>query len=279
MRWEKEMVHTGRGTFEIFTSGIGAPICVTHNYSEFNESGDAFAEIFTENHKVILVNLRETGDSAKASKPYQLSMIEAVLDLEDIKKELGYDKWTFAGHSTGGMVGILYGVHFPISLTSLILVGSAAREYTRSSSDCIYNSKHPNNFKMNELMDLLKSPTLSDTERLILSIERTKLSLYNPENYDDYFSSNIKKKMSAKRLDFFNRELSIYDVTRQLEGISTETLILCGRYDVQCPVQFSVEMSQLIPNTQLTIFEESNHYPFLEEEMKFKKVVTSFLKT
>lgn len=279
MKWKKEWVHTGRGIFEIFTSGMGTPICVTHNYSEFNEKGDAFAEIFTENHKVILVNLRETGDSAKASQPYQLSIIEAVLDLEGIRKELGFDKWTFAGHSTGGMVGILYGVNFFISLTSLILVGTAAREYTRSSSDCIYNSRHPDNIKMNELMDLLKSPILSDTERIILSIERTKLSLYNPENFDEYFSSNIKKKMSAKRLDFFNRELSIYDITRQLDEISTETLILCGKYDVQCPVEFSVEMSQLIPNTQLTIFDESNHYPFLEEEMKFKEVVTSFLKT
>ncbi|WP_397538503.1 alpha/beta fold hydrolase [Rummeliibacillus pycnus] len=275
MKWIRQYISTERGFFEIFISGEGIPVCITHNYSEFNETGDAFAEKFTDNHKVILVNLRETGNSAKATEPYQLSMIEAVLDLEEIRKELGYKKWSFAGHSTGGMIGVLYGIHFSNSLKSLILVGTSAREYTLSSKDCIYNSKHPKNQRMIELLSLLKSGTLTEIEKEKLTEERTKLSLYNPNKYDEYFSFNIKKEMSTKRLDFFNRELSIYDVTRQLDKITTNTLIICGRYDVQCPIQYSIEMSQLIPNNKLVIFEESNHYPFLEEKEKFKNSILS----
>ncbi|MFJ8260617.1 alpha/beta fold hydrolase [Rummeliibacillus sp. NPDC094406] len=270
MKWIRQYVSTERGVFEIFISGDGSPVCITHNYSEFNETGDAFAETFTDNHKVILVNLRETGNSAKATEPYQLSIIEAVLDLDEIRKELGYNKWSFAGHSTGGMIGVLYGIHFSNSLKSLILVGTSAREYTLSSKDCIYNAKHPKNQRMIELISLLKSGTLTEIEKEKLTEERTKFSLYNPNKYNEYFSFNIKKEMSTKRLDFFNRELSIFDVTRQLDRITTNTLIICGRYDVQCPIQYSIEMSKLIPNNKLVIFEESNHYPFLEEKEKFK---------
>ena len=270
MKWIRQYVSTERGNFEIFISGKGLPVCVTHNYSEFNETGDSFAETFTDNHKVILVNLREAGNSAKAIEPYQMSLIEAVLDLEEIRKVLGYEKWIFAGHSTGGMIGILYGIHFSNSLNSLILVGTSAREYTLSSEDCIYNPDHPKNKRMLELLSFLKVETVSESDKELLTKERTKLSLYNPGNYDEYFSPHIKKNISSKRLDFFNRELSIYDVTRQLEKITTNTLIICGRYDVQCPIQFSVEMSQLIPNNNFIIFEYSNHYPFLEERDKFK---------
>jgi proline iminopeptidase len=275
--WEKEIIETNRGNFEVFISGEGTPICVTHHYTEFNESGDALAQVMRENNKVILVNLREAGNSTKAVEPYQLSLIEAVFDLEEIRKELGYNRWTYVGHSTGGMIGILYGIHFSSSLDSLILVGSAAREYASSSADCIYNEGHPKFQRMQELIELLKLTTLSDEERKKLSKERTQLSLFNPEKYEEYFSSNIIKKMSRKRIDFFAREALIFGVTEQLSKITTKTLIICGRHDVQCPVTFSIEMSKKIHNAFLHIFEQSNHYPFLEEEFEFKRIVKAFL--
>jgi proline iminopeptidase len=204
-------------------------------------------------------------------------MIDAVLDLEEIRNEMGFSSWTFAGHSTGGMIGILYGIHCSSSLSSLILVGTSAREYASSSYQCIYNEGHPEFKRMQELIELLKLPNLSEEDRQRFSKERTQLSLFRPENYERYFSKNIAKKMSAKRMNFFSREALIFDVTRQLSAIRTKTAILCGKHDVQCPVNFSIEMSELIPNAMLHIFEHSNHYPFLEEEFEFNRVILSVL--
>lgn len=123
---------------------------------------------------------------------------------------------------------------------------------------------------MQELIELLKQTNLNDDERKRFSEERTKLSLYKPGNYNKYFSKNIYKKISAKRMNFFSREALIFDVTRQLSKVEARVAVLCGRYDVQCPVGFSIEMSELIPNSYLHIFEQSNHYPFLEEASEFK---------
>lgn len=271
--WRKEIVHTSRGQFEVFVKGEGEPICITHLYSEFNESGDYFADTFTDTNRVYLVNLRNAGHSEKAKNPYELSMIDAVLDLEEIRKSFGFKSWIFAGHSTGGMLGILYGIHFSSFIKKLILVGTSAREYTSSSNQCIYNEEHPKYERMQELMGLLTNRDLSEKERMLLTKERTQLSLFTPENYDTYFSKDITKKISGVRLNFFSREQLIYDVTRQLAKIKSETIILCGRYDVQCPINFSIEMNALIPNSKLYIFEKSNHYPFLEEEMRFKKII------
>lgn len=275
--WKREMIETTRGCFEVFVKGEGEPVCITHHYSEFNESGDYFAETFIENNKVFLVNLKDAGNSDKAENAHDLSMVDAVLDLEEIRKVYGYPTWTFAGHSTGGMIGVLYGIHFSSSLKSLILVGSSAREYSSSSSKCIYNEGHPKFKRMQELMELLKLQSLTGDERNRLSIERTQLSLFKPENSEQYFSKNISKKLSASRLNFFSREQLIFDVTRQLSAVKTKTIILCGRHDVQCPVDFSVEMSELIPAASLNIFEQSNHYPFLEEEFEFKRVIKSVI--
>ncbi|WP_242520465.1 alpha/beta fold hydrolase [Halobacillus kuroshimensis] len=278
VNWERKLLHTARGVFEIFIKGQGDPICVTHHYSEFNQTGDYFAESFTSANKVFLVNLREAGHSDKAKEPYQLSMLESIFDLEAIREKLGFSKWGFAGHSTGGMLGVIYGIYFSERLDFNVIVGAAAREYMTFSKNCIYNSDHPNFHRMQDLNEALKRSDLPSEKSKELKIERTKLSLFAPENYDQLFSLNINKGMSATRMNFFNRELQVYDVTRKLEFISTPTLIICGRHDVQCPLTYSIEMNEGIRNSKLFIFEKSNHYPFLEEAKRFNAVMDLFLK-
>jgi proline iminopeptidase len=90
--WERRILETSRGKFEVFIKGTGVPLCVTHHYSEFNETGDYFAEVFTSSHTVILVNLREAGASERATASYQLSMLETIFDLEAIRERLGFEK-------------------------------------------------------------------------------------------------------------------------------------------------------------------------------------------
>ncbi|UOQ95343.1 alpha/beta hydrolase [Halobacillus shinanisalinarum] len=261
----------------MFVKGSGQPLCVTHLYSEFNDSGDYFAETFTDLHRVYLVNLRETGRSEKAAEPHQLSMFESVLDLEAIRDMLGYKKWGFAGHSTGGMLGVLYSIYFSEHLYFQLIVGAAAREYMTFSDQCIYNENHPDFAFMQSLIEKLKRKDLSETRRKELTIERTKLSLYKPEAYEQLFNDRVHKTMSAVRMNYFVRELPIFDVTHKLQLIDTSVLIMCGKHDVQCPLEYSLEMNEHISGCKLVVFEDSNHYPFLEEPTKFKQAVQQFV--
>lgn len=163
--WERNLLKTSRGVFEVFVKGEGEPLCVTHHYSEFNQTGDYFAEPFTKTNKVFLINLREAGSSEKAIEPYQLSFLDTILDIEAIRIELGFDKWGFAGHSTGGMLGIIYGIYFSNSLKFNVIVGAAAREYMTFSKECIYNPKHSEFNRMQELNETLKRLDLQSKRR------------------------------------------------------------------------------------------------------------------
>lgn len=200
--WEQYLIETSRGTFEVFVKGSGTPLCITHNYSSFNASGDYFANVFIENHRVFLVNLRECGNSVKAQHSYQLGLLETVFDLEAIRVGLGFEKWAYAGHSTGGILGIIYGIYFSESLNFEVIVGAAARDYMTFSKNCIYNNEHPHFEKMQNLFKSIKNENISVEARNELKIERTKLSLFSPNKYEDYFSLNIAKDMSASRLNF-----------------------------------------------------------------------------
>lgn len=274
--WKQLLVETERGRFEVFVKGSGPPLCVTHLYSQFNDSGDYFADVFTKNYTVYLVNLKEAGNTDSVNSPYEFFMFETVFDLESIRETLQIREWLFAGHSTGGMLGCVYGIHASNSLTGLIIVGAAAREYASSSSACIYHVEHPQYELMQQFIERLKDPYLEQNERQKTTEERTKLSLYRPEQYKILFSKPIHKKMAVARMNFFAREILQFDVTKQLSVITTPTLIACGRYDVQCPLSYSEEMASTIPNAKLLVFEESNHYPFLEEERLFELSIKAF---
>ncbi len=276
MTWKQERLDTERGCFEVFRKGSGDPLCVTHHYSEFNSSGDHFADSFTDTHEVFLVNMREAGHSEPAHAPYQLGFLETVFDLEAVRESLGIKRWTFAGHSTGGMIGTVYGMYFSRSLHSLVIVGSAAREFMSESPQCIYHENHPDFRRMQELNITLKGLGLSEEERKSLTRERISFSLHRPERYAALFPAQVTKRISATRMDFFNREIQLFDVTRKLHLIDTPTLIVCGRHDVQCPLLYSEEMRDGIPGAELVVFDESNHYPFLEEKERFRKVMECF---
>ncbi|MEK4580646.1 MULTISPECIES: alpha/beta fold hydrolase [Bacillus] len=273
--WTQQIINTKRGTFEIFTKGNGEPLCITHHYSQFNETGDYFADVFTATHRVLLINLRNAGNSAKANSKKELSMIETVHDLEAIREALQLPTWHFAGHSTGGMLGLLYAITYPNSLQSLVIVGAAASNYTETLF-CIYHPAHPQFHYMQQLIENLKSPHLTNAERKKLSTKRTELSLYKPENYNSYFCKPIQKTMSASRMNAFSCEYPLFDLRKYLPSIHTKTLIICGRHDVQCPIQYSIEMHEGIRNSIFVPFEDSNHYPFLEEASRFTSITQEF---
>lgn len=276
MAWIKKLIQTDRGQFEYFVKGKGDPILVTHLYSEFNETGDLFADSFTSDYQVFLLNLRGCGESEQVSESYQLSMLEAAFDVDAVREALGFNSWAFAGHSTGAILGVIYGIHYADRIRELFLVSGAAREYMSDTASCIYHPENPLFQQMQDYLERLKRTDLPPEERRKVKEARTKLSLYHPENYAQYFDKNVQKQLSAKRLSFFSRELHIFDVTRKLPRITCNTLVICGRYDVQCPLLFSEEIAEFIPHSELVVFDNSNHYPFLEENQRFLNVISEW---
>ena len=134
-------------------------------------------------------------------------MIETIHDLEAIREALQLPTWHFAGHSTGGMLGLLYAITYPKSLQSLVVVGAAASNYTETPF-CIYHPAHPK-FHYMQHHRKFKSPHLTNEGRKELSTERTKLSLYKPENYNSYFCKPIVKQCLLADECFFSRISSI----------------------------------------------------------------------
>ncbi|MFC0301228.1 alpha/beta fold hydrolase [Virgibacillus soli] len=272
--WEQCLIKTERGRFEYFKKGTGDPLCVTHLYSEFNTNGNIFALPFTKHNTVFLVNLRGCGKSDNTSNPHDYSMDTAVKDLEAIRKALGFEKWGFAGHSTGGMLALKYAILAKERLTKIIAGGlCASAEYMRHPKS-IYCKENPNHARVLEIIRLLG---LNDTpleERRALNKEWALMSIYDKSLYNDIVSRANSGKVVSARLDYFSyTELIDFDLRPLLPNVNVPAFIYCGRHDAQCPYVFSREAAMLMPNATMTTFEESNHNPFVEEEKEFERFV------
>ncbi|MGD7043148.1 alpha/beta fold hydrolase [Jeotgalibacillus proteolyticus] len=275
--WEKKQIETVRGEFEIFTAGSEEPLCVTHLYSEFNERGYYFADPFVDSFTVYLVNMKEAGNSSRAEHNEELSMRETAKDLEAIRMALGFDTWSFAGHSTGGMLGLVYAADHTHSLKRLMVGGAAASNKYMNHKDSIYSQKNPENKRLKDIFSILNSPHAAIEEIRLASREWTEMSLHDPSRFEAYFTKPSSGKVVPKRLDYYSyKELPRYDIRHDITQIKTPTLVYCGTYDAQCPLPFSEEIHKLIPGSSFYEFEASNHLPHLEEKNEFKKMIGDF---
>lgn len=276
--WTQHFIDTKRGTFELFVKGSGQPICITHLYSAFNSNGNTFANSFTNEFTVYLVNLRGAGNSVGSVQQDDLSMKESIKDLDSIREALQFDKWSFAGHSTGGMLGLAYAIQIPQSIEKMVIGGAAASKEYMNHPGSIYCKENPHNERLLEIFALINNSKTPPDIRKAVGREWTEMSLYRPEMYEEYFNTPNSGSVVSARLDYYSyTELPSYNLTPYLAIIQIPTIVYCGEHDAQCPHVFSEQIAEDIPNAKLITFTKSNHFPFTEEPEKFTYMVKSLI--
>jgi len=276
--WERQLIETKNGQFEIFVAGEGEPLCITHLYSEFNGNGSVYDSQFTPYRKVFLVNLRGCGQSTDEPVEENYSMQQSVSDLEAVRQALGIETWGFAGHSTGGMLALKYAIVAPESLQFIVAGGlCASSDYMRHPGS-IYCKDNPNNKRILEILALLGDPNSSIEERRAGSKEWSLMSLHKEESFENMLNRPNSGKTVSKRLDYFSyEELPTYDLRPELPNVKTKAFLYSGLYDAQCPHVFTDEAARLMPNATMPTFYESNHFPVVEEEGAFHQFVKESL--
>lgn len=276
--WIQRFIDTTRGTFEMFEKGVGEPLCITHLYSAFDKRGNTFANSFTSDYHVYLINLCGCGNSVKAENENRYSMEESVKDVEAIRCALDIEKWGFAGHSTGGMLSLKYAILTPTSLTKIIAGGASASKEYYSDINSIYCRKNPKFSRIMDIMDQLNDSSTPMETRKQLSFEWDAMSFYSEEKLEQSLKLPNSGKTVGDRLNYFiNVECPVYDVRKSIINVSIPSYIYAGKHDAQCPYKYGAEIANLIPNAIFTTFELSNHNPYVEEPSKFKEFVHATL--
>jgi len=274
-------VDIGGIRLQVFTgpdASSGPAIVTTHQYIPEFGQGRGWTGTFLGAGRVFAVNGRGAGGSEPETVARKLTMGQMVEDLEALRVRLGLASWVFAGTSTGGMIGLLYALRYPASLRALVLNGSAASWRYILDPDCIYNGDNPYNSRAKLVMAPLFLPKPPSTARRRWAEVILELGLRQKEKLPELLDE--RGDLVVDRLRAYIDEVrppDPYDLEGRLGEIRTPTLVTCGRFDNQCPIQQSEILHEGIPNSQLTIFEHSGHFPYFEEPEAFRDAVHRFI--
>ena len=228
---------------------------------------------------MIYFNPRGIGDSSKITSPSDCSVDSIVSDMERLRKHLGFEKIAVMGHSAGGFSALKYAIRRPENVSALVLIGTAANtEYEADFDELLGTDK-----RIASIHEEMAKPGKEEMTKEELM--RRNLILMFSVYFKDYepFRGEFEEllstsKVSPDHLRYHQQaDLPRYDVLDDLPKISCPTLILAGEHDPICPPKFSKVMDDAIPGSKLMVFEDSGHWPLIEERDEFVRSVVDFL--
>ena len=235
------------------------------------------------------------------SMEYQIEMVE------ELRKFLGIEKWSVLGHSYGGMLAVLYAQTYPNSVHKVILECPSLCFEDSAKSTAEYLSEHIrslNNEQAVELCEKIKSADYQDKTEVVwdlsdllgyvtdmelrfylhgISFEADQMSMDTTDITDEMWAKgerHLMKLLEARPMPDGSLRKSVMmtdNLLPKLSEITAPILLINGKYDPACTknqIEYILTNAQ---NVTQAIFEDSAHFPRLEEAEKYTNTVWSFL--
>lgn len=271
----QHFVDVNGATLETFRGGTGYPsICCQHPHSSNLERFQWYAD----RTDFIYVVVRGLGNSSPIRETQDLTYMQAVHDLEAVRRKLGIERWVVQGFSAGSQVALLYALTYPDALAGLISIAGIAKNSSLFSNPRSLCSPNYPDYQ-------------ADLEKLRgKQFQHTPTALSFPDHYWaavnsqawGFFRGDIPLAIMPgdqlhDRLKAAFEEATLFDVEERLKKVQVPTLVVGGRNDPVVPLEESIAVHECIPNSSLLVLENSGHGAEGEDEEIFRGRVLRFL--
>lgn len=119
------MPHATINGVELFYDehGSGEPLLIHHGYTGSHYNWDAVVPFLADRYRVIRMDGRGAGDSGRPDSGHSIEQYAA--DVIGMADHLGLERFTYIGHSMGGVIGYELGLAYAERLEKLVLVAPA----------------------------------------------------------------------------------------------------------------------------------------------------------
>jgi proline iminopeptidase len=201
-----------------------------------------------------------SGRADPAADPASFTLDENTADMEALRNYLGLGPVVSIGTSYGGMVAMAHAARHPDAVSHLILVVTAAHGGFIARAQAILRERGtPAQRRVGETLWAGEFRTPAELRRYYAVMGPLYARSYDRAAAEPGRARAIHSPEPLNRAFGPDGFLRHFDLRPELSRITAPTLILAGRHDWICPVEFSEELHRLIPQSKLLVFEESSH--------------------
>lgn len=235
----------------------------------------------TAHRRLILLDLRGTGDSAVPADPATYRCDRLVDDVEALREHLGLEEVDLLGHSAAGNIATLYAARHPKRIRRLVLITPA----TQSLGLTLDAGDHRAAARLRK-----DEPWYPAAEAALKEIEagRSPLEVWDaivPLGYgrwDDaarahQAASAREKNAEAAALFYGDGAFDPAGTRAALAGLTAPVLVLAGEYDGAPNPAHAEEFAGYFPGGVRQVQPGGGHFPWLDDPEWFARRVAGFL--
>lgn len=255
--------------------GTGKPLVVIHDGPGYEKSimFGGF-DALRSDMKIIYYDQRGCGRSEPLAANTRLSILDNVSDLENLRRYFHFRKMSLAAHGWGAVIALEYARAYPKRVDSIILVTpispfapdkelmTMVESLPRAARDKIVGALDAENVSVLEKQEVMMREILPELFYKREAAEDLRLEGLK-------YASDVRLRLGA--------ELKTLDLFSMLGSITQPTLVIAGRHDISIPVRDQMAYADGIKHASAVVFNESGHFPFLEEHAFFVNLVREFL--
>lgn len=224
---------------------------------------------FSQNFKMVTIDMRGTGESDKPAGDYTLDLYAD--DLDSIIEELEEKNVVLIGESVGASIAIKYVTKYPGKVSKLVLVGGSP--HPLATDDFPYG-----------MPESSLAPLIAITKETYSNVARTFMELIFSESGTEYLKEwglkmAVKTPMEITVNSFMNYVKE--DLRPLLRKIGMPTLILHGEKDIIFTrvSDGAKYIHENISGSKNYMFEGKGHFPSITAADKFNRTLKEFVTT
>lgn len=259
------------------SAGSGPVIMLVHGIAGRSGTWTRVMPELARDHTVIAPDLLGHGESAKPRGDYSLGAYAS--GIRDLMVALGHDSATFVGHSLGGGIAMQLAYQFPERCERLVLVASGG--LGKEVSPLLRVLSGPGSEYVLPVILTRRLYDVAATATGWLSKLGVRPDPFLEEVWTTYAALTDARAQRA----FVHTIRSVIDVTGQRVSArdrlylaqEVPTLIVWGDRDGVIPVTHAHAAHELIPGSQLEVFEGVGHFLPVERPERLADVVSAFV--
>jgi len=285
---ETGSVTVGNRTFEYRAEGSGRP-CLAIGGSAF--WAPTFSEGLRENLRLIFADTRFLGPPSEPEEVQSVTLESLLAEVDAVREAAGIERGIALGHSALGLVALEYAHHYPQHVSHVVMIGSPPRPLIEFDGPVIDFIPEVKAFwdgdASSERKELLAITQAELTEERMATVPPGKtfgvwyvahrpMVFFDPR-YDATWMFDPIEFDSPTFNHFLGVILEDYHVGATLREVTVPVFLALGRYDYLVPHITWGPLKGAMPGLTCRVFDESGHYPMMEEPDRFDRELLEWL--